>query len=185
MNGRFDPFAWLVSFDVKKARYVAYTCFLIGPVMLGIFVYRMTQIPWDVSRDSPVAISIAGGCDPNGGVYTIRVEGMTYHCGGGDLKCATESEAPVAYVRDHPRHCRLLRNVARPSLYEISELLFGLIPLTYAAAFVTWDAAWLERLSRPDGAPPKSLAYLFWRAAFLLSVLAFIAEGLWENHLYG
>ncbi len=182
---RLDLFGWIVSQDRKRARSAAYVCLLFGPLLVAHFAYRMTQIPWELTRDSPIAIAIGAGCDPNGGVYPIVVRGTVYQCGGGDTKCGQESEARVAYVLDRPRRCRLLRNVDRPSLYELSELLLALMIASFGAAVVCWDAAWIERLSAPDGNPPPSRAYVIWRGMFWFSVFAFTAVGLWKYSLYG
>jgi hypothetical protein len=185
---RFDLFGWLLSVDpslAKQAPFAAFGFALVGLLALGHFAYRMTQIPWELNRDSPVAIAIGGGCDPNGGVYTIVVRDTVYHCGGGDTKCAFNSNAPVAYVLDRPRRCRLLRNVGRPSLYELTEPVLGMMAVSLGAAVFCWDAASIERLSAPDGRPPLSLAYVIWRAVFWSSLFALLAKGLWEYALYG
>ncbi|HKO47435.1 MAG TPA: hypothetical protein VJV79_06915 [Polyangiaceae bacterium] len=185
MTRRFDLFGWLLSLNRKGVKQMAFFCFLLGPLFIGHFIYRMTQIPWELTRDSPVAIAISSGCDPRGGVYAIVVRDTVYRCGGADTKCGHDNDAPVAYVLDRPRRCRLLRNVGRPSLYELDELLIGLITVSFGAAVVCWDAAWIERLSTPDGRPPPSLAYVIWRAVFWSSLLAFFAIGLWLYSRYG
>ena len=182
---RFDLFGWLLSLDPKRAKQAAYTLLLLGPLFIGQFVYRMTQVPWELNGNSPVAIAIDGGCDPNGGVYLIAVRGTVYRCGGADTKCGHDSDAPVAYVLDRPRRCRLLRNVGRPSLYELKVLLIGLMAVSFGAAVVCWDAAWIERLSTPDGRPPPSLAYVIWRAVFWSCLLALMAIGMWLYSRYG
>ena len=182
----FDLFGWLVSLNRKRARGAAYT-FLIGcPLFLGQFVYRMTEIPWQLNRNSPVAISTGGNCSANGGTYSIVVRGSVFQCGGGDTKCAPfHSHQTGAYELDRPRHCRLLKNVGRPSLDELTELWLGLMALSFGGAFICWDAAWIDRLSAAEGSsPPPTIAYRLWRTLLWLSALALLATCIQEFALY-
>ncbi len=184
--GRFDLFGWLVSMiDRKRARPAAYLFLVGGPAFLAYFAYKMTQVPWQLNRDSPVAISIGGGCSPEGATYSIVVRDTVFVCGGGDTKCAFGAHEPVAYELDWPRHCRLRKYVDRPSLLELTQLWIGLLLFTFGGAYVCWDAAWIRRLEAPDGNPPPTIAYRIFRLAFWFVFLAFVATAVQESRLYG
>jgi len=109
---------------------------LITCLFLGVFTYRMTQLPWSLNSDAARSVSVGAGCNKWGAQYRIEVAGVSYWCGGGDSKCPRRSSELMLFDSTNPSRCRLAKNVQRPSNYELGMLAPGLVGLGFVLIYV-------------------------------------------------
>lgn len=138
--------------------------------------------PWELDARSPVVESVDSECDPfTGAVFTIKVEGRSYQCGGSDDKCSSDGPVAVAYDPADPSRCRVAANVDR-----LSDLESWMVSLSCSVAlFVIAGASHLrsEALRRADvldGAATRQRRRARLRTLSAVAIIASIAVTLFR-----
>ncbi len=99
---------------------------ILGILLFGFMSVSIARQPWELDARSPVVESIDSECGPsNGAIFTIKVKGRSYRCGGSDDKCPGDGPVAVAYDPADPSRCRVAANVDRISDYESLTLSAG------------------------------------------------------------
>lgn len=92
---------------------------IIGFLLFAFMSVSIARQPWELDARSPVVESIDSECGPStGAIFTIKVKGRSYRCGGSDDKCSQDGPVAVAYDSADPSRCRVAANVDRISDYE-------------------------------------------------------------------
>lgn len=92
---------------------------IINLLLFACLSVPIARQPWELDARSPVVESIDSECGPaTGAIYTIKVKGRSYRCGGSDDKCSWDGPVAVAYDSADPSRCRVAANVDRISDYE-------------------------------------------------------------------
>ena len=92
---------------------------IIGFLLFAFMSVSIARQPWELDARSPVVESIDSECGPStGAIFTIKVKGRSYRCGGSDDKCSWDGPVAVAYDPADPSRCRVAANVDRISDYE-------------------------------------------------------------------
>lgn len=129
---------WLIRRFPGQANKLAVAGAVLAALMLPLFIYRLTQIPWTLEPGAPVVQSVGAGCSPWGAVFRIELDGSSYWCEGGDTKCPTSSRVGVAYDPQTPARCRLASNVGRPSSTDLLPLLLGSLGISVFGMVTAW-----------------------------------------------
>lgn len=112
-------------------------------------VVPIARQPWELDARSPVVESVDGECGPSSGaIFTIKVEGRSYRCGGSDDKCPGDGPVAVAYDPADPSRCRVAANVDRISNYESLIISAGCASALFVIAWVFYRRS--EALRRAD-----------------------------------
>lgn len=92
---------------------------VMGFLLFALMLVPIARQPWELDARSPVVESIDSECGPStGAIFTIKVKGRSYRCGGSDDKCSWDGPVAVAYDPADPSRCRVAANVDRISNYE-------------------------------------------------------------------
>ena len=162
---------WLIRRFPKQANKLAVAGAVLAALMLPLFVYRLTQIPWTLKPGAPVVQSVGAGCSPWGAVFRIELNGNSYWCEGGETKCPTRSRVDVAYDPQTPARCRLASNVGRPSSTDLLLLLLGSLGISAFGVVSAWRRH--AQMPRSSAGTKRFFQAMCWLFAVVLAAFFF------------
>lgn len=122
---------------------------IIGLLPFAFMAVSIARQPWELDARSPVVESIDSECGPfAGAIFTIKVKGRSYRCGGSDDKCSWDGPVAVAYDSADPSRCRVAANVDRISDYESLTISAGCGMALFVIAWVFYQRS--EALRKTD-----------------------------------
>lgn len=148
---------------------------IIGLLFFALMSVPIARQPWELDARSPIVESIDSECGPStGAIFTIKVKGRSYRCGGSDDKCSGDGPVAVAYDATDPSRCRVAANVDRISDYESLIISAGCGSVLFMIAWVFYQRSEaLRKADLLDGASTRQRRRARLRT---LSAVVFIAS---------